>query len=238
MNIAIIFAGGTGSRMGPTSVPKQFLTVHGKPIIIHVIEKFSLHPDIDEIIISCKSDYIELLKNLLLKFSIRKNILIVPGGKTGQESIFAAISVAHDKYPENSIVLVNDGVRPFISYNLISEHIKTTKKFGNAISVCPVTETLCTVRRGVLEKVLNRSLCFTAKAPQTFILKDLYEAHLWALNKGVNGITDSATLMHMRGVELRAVKSDSTNIKITTPVDFYMMRALLSMEEDSQLSKL
>lgn len=91
---------------------------------------------------------------------------------------------------------------------------------------------------GVLEKVLNRSLCFTAKAPQTFILKDLYEAHLWALNKGVNGITDSATLMHMRGVELRAVKSDSTNIKITTPVDFYMMRALLSMEEDSQLSKL
>lgn len=158
MNIAIIFAGGTGSRMGPTSVPKQFLTVHGKPIIIHVIEKFSLHPDIDEIIISCKSDYIELLKNLLLKFSIRKNILIVPGGKTGQESIFAAISVAHDKYPENSIVLVNDGVRPFISYNLISEHIKTTKKFGNAISVCPVTETLCTVRGGGFRKSIKSKL--------------------------------------------------------------------------------
>ena len=140
MNIAIIFAGGTGQRMG-TEIPKQFLKIDRKPIIIHTIEKFEKNENIDAIIISCLETWIPKLEKLVKQYNIKKVKSIIPGGETGQLSIFNGINTAYKMFPKESIVLIHDGVRPFIDNNLINENIKTTKEKGSAISCVKSTET-------------------------------------------------------------------------------------------------
>ena len=239
MNIAIIFAGGIGSRMGSNIIPKQFLKVHSKPIIIYTLEKFSIHNEIDAIVVACKAEYIDTLNDLIKKWDIRKISAVIPGGKTGQESIFNALKKTRELFPSDSIVLVHDGVRPFIDSRVISECIHTTKLRGNAITVCPAIETVCTLVDGnKIDKILDRSSCYIAKAPQAFYLAELLQAHYWAISLGLTNMTDSATLMRAYGKSLYTVIGDRSNIKITSPADFYVMRALLSMEEDKQLVSL
>ena len=114
MNIAIIFAGGSGVRMG-AGMPKQFLEINGKPIIIHTLDNFQNSPTIDKIYIACKADYMENLKNLTNRFGITKVARIVEGGSTGQDSIYQALKAAYEENPKDSIVLIHDGVRP-VSY--------------------------------------------------------------------------------------------------------------------------
>ena len=142
MNIALIFAGGTGQRMNAGAVPEQFLKLHGKPIIIYTIEQFENHTQIDEIVVVCLEKWIPYLKKLLENFCIRKVNVIVPGGKTGQESIYNGIKVIFEKFPSDSIVLVHDGVRPLIDEATITANIDSVKKYGNAITVTPAIETL------------------------------------------------------------------------------------------------
>lgn len=236
MNIAVIFAGGVGSRMGNNIIPKQFLKVHSKPIIIYTLERFAIHDEIDAIVVACKTEYIDKLNALIKKWDIKKIATVVPGGETGQKSIFNALKKAEELYPSDSIVLVHDGVRPFVNSKLISECIQTTKQRGSAITVCPAIETISTIVDGnKVDKILDRSSCYVAKAPQAFFLTDLLQAHRWAISLGLTNLTDSATLMKAYGKPLYTVIGDRSNIKITTPTDFYFMRALLSMEEDKQL---
>ena len=129
MNIAIIFAGGTGQRMNTTSKPKQFLELHGKPIIIYTLEHFQQHSQIDRIVVVCLENWIRYCKELLEKYHITKAMDIVSGGKNGQESIYNGLIAAHNKYPADSIVLIHDGVRPLINEQIISEDIACVKKY-------------------------------------------------------------------------------------------------------------
>ena len=114
MNIAVIFAGGTGQRMNSRTKPKQFLLVHGKPIIIYTLEAFDQHPDIDAIVVVCLKEYIDVLEQLITKFGVGKIAAIVPGGSSGQESIRNGVDKANRLYPADSVVIVHDGVRPLI----------------------------------------------------------------------------------------------------------------------------
>lgn len=236
MNVALIFAGGSGTRMNTKSRPKQFLELHGKEIILYTIEHFESHPDIDAIAVVCIEEWIDYLKKILKKNMIEKVKWIVPGGATGQDSIFNGLKVIHDNCPEDSIVLIHDGVRPLINEELISANIDSVKKYGSAITVTPVVESIMLAEGGSeICKSVDRNKCYAAKAPQSFYLKDIYEVHKKTLKNGIHNKVDSATMMNDYGYPLHMVVGGYENIKITTPSDFYIFRALTDAMEDSQI---
>lgn len=237
MNIALIFAGGTGTRMNSRSKPKQFLELHGRPIIIYTIELFENHPDIDGIVISCLEDWIPYLELLLKRYSISKVRAVVAGGETGQDSIWNALQCIQQLYPPDSIVLVHDGVRPMITENTITDCIHCVEEYGNAVTVAPATETVVITddNHTNVSKIVDRSRCLLARAPQCFFLHDLYEAHIEAKKKGRSDYIDSASMMAERGAKLYTVVGPAENIKITTPADYYIFRAIADAREDSQI---
>ena len=131
MNIAVIFAGGTGTRMNTKSRPKQFLELHGKPLIIYTLEKFENHPLVDAIVVVCIKQWISYLQKLITKYNLTKIASIIPGGETGQMSIFNGISETNRLYGQDSIVLIHDGVRPLIDEETITNNINCVIENGN-----------------------------------------------------------------------------------------------------------
>lgn len=236
MNIALIFAGGTGQRMNTASKPKQFLELHGKPIIIYTLENFQNHPQIDGIVVVCLADWIPYCKELLEKYHISKALDIVPGGNNGQESIYNGLVAAQKRYPADAVVLIHDGVRPLINEQIISEDIASVKKNGSAITVSPAIETIVLKKKdGHVGNIFDRSSCEMAKAPQCFYLGDIYKNHLQARQDGKLDFIDSASLMQHYGCELATVVGPVENIKITTPADFYIFRAIIDARENMQI---
>jgi 2-C-methyl-D-erythritol 4-phosphate cytidylyltransferase len=237
MNIAVIFAGGSGQRMHSKDIPKQFLEMHRKPIIIYTLEIFERHPEIDAIVISCIGGWVEYLNELIYKYRIDKVKKVVCGGATGQMSIFNGLEAAKEiSNGEKSIVLIHDGVRPLINSNVISDNIKSVRRNGTAITTAVVKETILVVDDDEsIKNVPDRAHSRVAKAPQSFWLDDIYEAHLKAQKEGIFDCIDSCSLMKKYGYPLFLVDGPYENIKITTPDDFYTMRALLDAQEDEQL---
>ena len=230
MNIGVIFAGGVGSRMHSKDRPKQFLEMYNKPIIVHTLEYFENHPMIDAIVVVCIKDWIPYLEKLLYKFRIDKVKKIVPGGETGQLSIYNGLRAAKEiAGEEKSIVLIHDGVRPLISEKLITNNIETVMKHGSAITTAKVKETILVVNEGKssIDYVPSRNNSRVAKAPQSFWLDDILKAHEKSLEEGETNCIDSCTMMQKYGYDLYLIDGPSQNIKITTPEDFYTMRAIL-----------
>ena len=236
MNIAIIFAGGTGQRMNTKPKPKQFLELHGKPIIIYTIEYFEQHELIDGIVIVCVEKWIDYCQKLVDKFHIEKVKAIIPGGSTGMLSRFEGVKKAKELYPDDTICLMHDGVRPMIGHDIITANIKSVEKFGSAVTVAPAIETIAV--RGSDNKVgqiIDRSKCQMAKAPQSFRLGELFKVHREAIDAGMNDCIDTAYLMQLNGYDVYTVEGSAENIKITTPTDFYTFRALMDIRENSQI---
>lgn len=234
---ALIFAGGTGKRMNTKTLPKQFLELHGKPIIIHTIEHFESHPEIKDIVVVCVDDWLDYCKDLLAKFNIKKVSQVVPGGETGQMSIFNGLEALREKYQGNDdYVLIHDGVRPLIDEEIIAKNIESVKKYGTAITVKPVIETVVQVdEEDIINNVIERSTCQTAVAPQSFVLSEIYSLHMRAQAEKLFDMTDSATLARYYGLSLHTVMGGSENIKITTPSDFYIFRAIYEARENAQI---
>lgn len=235
MNNVLIFAGGSGSRINSRARPKQFLHFYGKELIIHTIENFQNHNEIDNIVIVCIKEWISYLEKILVKFGIDKVSKIVPGGSTGQESIYNGLFAIKENSGKDDIVLVHDGVRPFVNENLISNCIKMVKEKGSAITVTPAIETIVTLENGKIETITDRSTCYHAKAPQCFYVDNLYSAHQKAREDGNLNMIDSASLMKYYGHELYTIQGDPDNIKITTPADFYTFKALYEVRENQQI---
>lgn len=235
MNIAVIFAGGTGQRMNTKSKPKQFLEMHGKPVLIYTMENFQNHPQIDAIVLVCLESWIDYAEKLLKKFGITKVKAVVPGGKTGQESIFHGIKKVHELFGDENIVLIHDGVRPLINEDVITRCIESVKSHGNAITVAPAIETIFVKKDNKVGKIFKRSKCLMGKAPQCFYEKDIYNAHLQANKEHLGDFIDSADLMQHYGFELYTVEGPAENIKITTPSDFYTFRAIMDARENYQI---
>ena len=239
MNVALIFAGGSGTRMKSNGIPKQFLELNGAPIIIRTLEHFENHPDIDAICVVCIESWIGRLKKYINRFEIQKVISVVPGGNSGQESIRNGLFSIRDhiEVTDDTVILIHDGVRPLINEKLISDNIQSVKEHGSAITVVPAYETIVNVGEDKkLKGVLDRSKCYIARAPQSFYLKDVLAAHEKAMADGVTDkMVDTAALMTYCGYELTVVEGPVENIKVTTPTDFYTCRAYLQKKEDSQI---
>lgn len=240
MNIAIIFAGGSGTRMKTHGLPKQFLKIEGKTIIVKTLENFEINKQIDKIYIACKEDWIDYLREEIEQSGIRKVAKIVKGGESGQDSIFNALYAAYEENPKDSIVLIHDGVRPFISQELINQNIEDVKKYGTSITVTPCFETAIQSSNGELvEEVPNRSEMYTAQAPQCFRLGEIVEVHqkVRQTEKGYNGAVDSCNLMRNNGYPVHMTMGPRNNIKVTTPTDYYLIQALYKYKQDEYKSE-
>ncbi|RAR42439.1 2-C-methyl-D-erythritol 4-phosphate cytidylyltransferase [Paenibacillus sp. MDMC362] len=238
MTTALIFAGGTGSRMNSRSKPKQFLELHGKPILIHTLEHFEYSQEINSIAVVCRENWIDYLKEQLRHHFFEKVRWVVPGGETGQQSIFNGLKAIYESCdnPKETIVLIHDGVRPLINEKVISDNIATVKQFGSAITVTKAVETV--IRTNDLNEIVDiqdRNLAKIAKAPQSFYLNDIMAVHLKALEDNNVTMVDSASLMLHYGYKLHTVEGPVENIKITTPFDYYIFRAIYEARENSQI---
>ena len=234
MNHVVIFAGGVGSRMGGAKCPKQFLKIEGKEIIAYTIEVFQNHPQIDAIHVACHSDWLDYMRDLIKRLHFDKIRSLISGGKTGQLSIYNGLIEAEKcMKTQDDIVLIHDGVRPIIDADLVSANIESVKKYGNAISSAPATETvLLSDDSGIIRQIEDRSVCFYARAPQSFFLADILSAHRKALSEGQISFIDSCSLMKHYGASLNMVPCSSDNIKVTTPKDFYLVRTLLKYNRE------
>lgn len=236
MNIAVIFAGGSGSRMHTKSRPKQFLEYQGKPILIYTLELFDNHPMIDGIVVACVEDWIPFLEKMLKKFEINKVVKVVSGGASGQESIYKGLLAANDiSNSTEDIVLIHDGVRPLITEQTITDNIETVKKEGSCITCIPATETFVVIQENGGLEIPSRANSLIARAPQSFCLKDILSAHEQARRDGRNDFIDSCSMMHHYGHKLGRIIGPMENIKITTPTDFFIFKAMVEVHENQQI---
>lgn len=236
MNVAIIFAGGVGKRMNNKSTPKQFLKLNGKPIIVYTLEVFQNCPEIDAICISCLQSHIGYMESLCNKFELSKVRWIVPGGATGQESIFNGLNAVHQDCPDDTIVMMHDGVRPIITEDLLQRNIASVHEHGSAVSCSYATETPAEINEnGQIVAISRRKDAVIAKAPQSFYLHEIYAAHLEAQRLGISDFIDSASMLRYFGHTLYMVETAWDNIKITTPSDFYIFKAIIETKENSQI---
>lgn len=235
MNIGVVLAGGVGKRMKNEEKPKQFLEILNKPIIIYTLEHFEKNPNIDAVVISCVEEWIPYMKELLNKFRIEKVKRVVPGGRTGQMSIYNGLIAAREiTAGKKAIVLIHDSVRPLITSALLTKNIQCVREHGNVITTGIVKETIVSVNRdNKIEFPLSRESSRIANAPQSFWLEDIWRAHKQAQQEGIVDFIDSCTLMHHYGYPLHIVDGPSENIKVTTPADFNTVRTILEANENS-----
>ena len=234
MNYAIVFAGGVGSRMKSPDLPKQFIEVNGKPIIVYTLEHFQNHKDIKGIIVVCLEQWIPHMLKLVAQFKLCKVLNVVKGGSTGQESIYKGLCALDGVAQQDDIVLLHDGVRPIIDEELISNNIHSVEEFGNAVSVSGATETVCLIdcdEDGTdktddhhISKILNRNKCYIGRAPQSFRYSEIMECHKKAIEDNYTTAVDSASMLEHYGHELFFVPCSHFNIKITTPMDLYLFQ--------------
>lgn len=234
-NIAVIFAGGSGKRMNAISRPKQFLELNGKPVVIYTLELFDNHPKIDGIVVVCIESWIPFLKKQLKKFEISKVVDIVPGGKTGQGSIYNGLVATEKHYGVDCNVLIHDGVRPLITEQTITDNINTVNEYGNCITCIPATETFVVTQIDGSLEIPSRKDSLIARAPQSFKLEEILAAHKNAQKEGREDFIDSCTMMSHYGYHMYTIIGPMENIKITTPTDFFIFRAMVQVHENQQI---
>ena len=235
LNHALIFAGGTGIRMNTQARPKQFLELHGKPVLIYTLEHFALHPEIDDITVVCLKDWIPELKRLLKQYALDKVGRIVPGGERGDVSIYYGLSAMESVCVSEDIVLIHDGVRPLINADLITRNIAMVRERGIAITVEGASESIVRLGQdGQVAEAPPRWETHHVKAPLSFRFGMIWDLYQRAHDEG-KAFVDSAQLCAAYGVQMYTLKSTPNNIKITTPADYYIFRALFEAMENEQI---
>lgn len=236
MNIALIFAGGAGIRMKNTGRPKQFLELYGKPIIIYTMEIFQNHPEIDKIVVPCIHGWEDYLQTMVDKYHITKVDKILSGGKDTQESKMLALEYMKEICQDKDIVLLHDAVRPIITGQLISDVLDSVRRYGSAITAAPFLET-CIVSQDKeqIDTAIPRNTLFIAKAPQAFYFQDVYEAHKKGTSMPYAITIDTCSLMTELGEKLHIVPCENDNIKITTPDDYFIFKALIDLKESKNI---
>ena len=226
-NIALIIAGGSGERMGQ-DIPKQFLTVNEKPVIIYTLEAFQKHADINEIAVVCLEGWEQVLRAYAKQFNISKLNDVITGGANGQESIKNGIFALEKHCGADDIVLVHDAIRPMVSAEIISDCIVKTKRYGCAIATIPCAEAMLRTDDGEISSgSYPRDRLKRTQTPQGFKLGELCELHREALDKGVTNSIASCTLMIEMGRQVYFSAGSEKNLKLTTVEDIDIFKALL-----------
>lgn len=236
MVVALLTAAGTGTRMGQ-DIPKQFMHVENKPIIIHTMEAFQNHPSIDAIVVVTLPAWIDVLKAYAAQFNINKLKWVVAGGSTGQESICKGLNAIKDECDKDTVVMVHDGNRCMISGEIISDSLATFKAHGSAVAAIPCVEAVFKSEdNGKSSRIsIPREQLYRTQTPHTYTLEKLLWAHEEATKRSITNTAASCTLMQELGETIYFSKGSEENIKITTVEDMVIFKALLHTKKDSWL---
>lgn len=237
MNIAIIIAGGSGSRMGQ-DIPKQFINVYDKPVLIYTLEGFQRHPEIDAIEVVCIDGWHDVLWAYARQFGITKLKWVVSNGETAQESIRNGIDGLRGYCREEDIIIIHDGIRPMVEDFVLSDIIVKCKEHGNAVTSLPYNEQIFVVDDGMSTiKYIPRETLRRVSTPQAYTYGRLSWAYekAFAENIGIQGGTYANTLMVELGERLYFAAGSEKNIKLTTKDDLELFKAYMKMEKDSWL---
>lgn len=231
MNIALIIAGGKGLRM-QQEIPKQFITVNEKPVIVYTMEAFQRHADIDAIAVVCIEGWENILSAYAKQYHITKLRHIIPGGENGQSSIRNGVFELEKHYGRDDLVLVHDAIRPMLSTDIISSCIATATQYGSAIAVVPCQEAMLETQDQVsTNSSYPRANLKRTQTPQGFPIGVLADAHREALERGITNSIASCTLMVELGKTIYFSAGSEKNIKLTTPEDIDIFRALLTLQK-------
>ena len=226
-NVGLLIAGGSGNRMHQ-DIPKQFLTVNERPVIVYTLEAFQKHPEIDAIAVVCISGWELVLWAYAKQFNITKLKYVVPGGKNGQDSIRNGVFELEKHYAPDDLVLIHDAIRPMVSAEIISDNIRVARQFGNAITVIPCAEAMMQTEDGVVSTgSYPRDRLKRTQTPQAFRIADICDLHRRALEAGITNSVASCTLKIEMGEQVYFSAGSEKNIKLTTVEDIDIFKALL-----------
>ncbi|MGN1076960.1 MAG: 2-C-methyl-D-erythritol 4-phosphate cytidylyltransferase [Candidatus Gallimonas sp.] len=235
MNVALVIAGGVGHRMGQ-DLPKQFLNVYDKPVIIYTLEAFQRHPLIDAIEVVCLDGWESILRAYCRQFNISKLENIVPGGENGQSSIRNGVFDIAERYSSDDLILIHDAIRPMVSEEIISDCIRTALKYGNAIAAIPCVEAMMKTEDGVSSSTqIPRDNLKRTQTPQAATVGELVQAHRDALARGITESVSTSTLFVELGKTVYFSSGSEKNVKLTTVEDIEIFKALLSAKRDQWL---
>lgn len=235
MNIAMIIAGGSGQRMNQ-DIPKQFLNVNDKPVIVYTLEAFQRHPNIDAIAIVCLEGWQEILKAYAKQFNITKLNWITEGGENGQASIYSGLKLLKENCNMQDMVLIHDAIRPMVSQEIISDCISKCNLYGSAITVIPCVEAVLYSENHIdSDESIDRSTLMRTQTPQAFYLSKLLWAHEEAKKRGITNSVATCTLMIELGENISFSTGSEKNIKLTTTDDIEIFKALLQSKKDDWL---
>lgn len=234
-NIALLIAGGSGARMHQ-NIPKQFLTVNERPVIVYTLEAFQNHPEINEIAVVCIEGWESILWAYAQQFNITKLKHVIHGGKNGQASISNGVFELEKYYDPKDVVLIHDAIRPMVSADIISDCIVTAQKYGCAITVIPCAEAMLQTENGeVSHGSYPRDNLRRTQTPQAFFLGKICELHRKALDTGITNSVASCTLMIEMGEQVHFSMGSEKNIKLTTVEDIDIFKALLAARRSDWL---
>ena len=234
-NIALIIAGGSGNRMHQ-DIPKQFLTVNEKPVIIYTLEAFEKHPEIDAMAVVCISGWDQVLWAYAKQFNISKLKYVIPGGPQGQDSIRNGVFELEKNYSPNDLVIIHDAIRPMVSAEIISDNIRVAQLNGNAITVIPCAEAMLETEDSIQSNSsYPRNKLKRTQTPQAFHLSDICRIHRKALESGITNSVASCTLAVELGERVFFSSGSEKNIKLTTVEDIDIFKALLAAKRSTWL---
>lgn len=235
MVFGVILAGGIGSRMGNMEKPKQYLTIGGKPVIIHTLEKFFVNDSFEKLIVLCPSQWLEHTKNLVKKYlKDSEKVVVIEGGDTRNETIMNSIRYIEENYTldEDTIIVTHDSVRPFVTYRIIEDNIRSAKEFGACDTVIPATDTIVeSQNEAYISAIPERRHMYQGQTPQSFKAKKLKELYTGLSEEEKEILTDAAKIFVMKGEKVHLVEGEVFNIKITYPYDLRVAEALIKGED-------
>lgn len=232
-NIALIIAGGVGNRMGQ-DIPKQFINVYDKPVIVYTLECFQNHPEVDGIVVVCLDGWHDILKAYAKQFNITKLVSVVSGGETGFQSIINGTKEVQRLYPgEDNIVIIHDAIRPNLSGDIISNNIAVCREKGNAVTCVPCQEAmLYSEDQNSSSKTIDRNCLLRTQTPQSFNINELRDIQELALKNNITNTVATCTLMIEMGKTVYKSPGSEKNVKLTTPDDIEIFKALLNAKKD------
>lgn len=231
--VTLLTAAGTGQRMHQ-DIPKQFLHIENKPLIIYTLEAFQAHPSVDSIVVVCLDGWHDILRAYAKQFNITKLEFIVSGGSTGQESIKKGLDEISKHFSNDSVVLIHDGNRGLVSQEIISDALSTYAKYGSSVAAIPCVEAVYKSSDGLVSDVeIPRKELYRTQTPHVYSLEKLLWAHEQAKIKNIKNTTATCSLMRELGEKIYFSKGSEKNIKITTVEDIDIFKALLHMTHDN-----
>ena len=231
MNVALLTAAGIGSRMN-LDVPKQFVYIKGKPVIVHTMEAFQRHPQIDAIIVVTLGSWIDTVQAYADEYGISKLRWITVGGETGQESIFKGLEELRNYCNMYDVVMIHDGNRPFVSGEIISDSLATYKQFGSAVAAMPCIEAVFRSDDGKSSSIsIPREQLYRTQTPHTYKLGKLLWAHREAEKRKIRNTAATCVLMNVLGENIYFSRGSDKNLKLTTQDDLDIFNALIQIGE-------